>query len=217
MVHDTSKLVRNGLLITALVGSVAALSASNVFGALINGSLPAVGFTYSSTLDNSVQVASAGVTAADIAKLQTYVDKLAALTNATAAQKKALATYRTRLADYQARYAVGIDMRAGQATNVKTTYSRVPPSATFEAGWHYHNGPVVVTVTTGTLTLYDAKCASWDIMPGHSYIESPGQVLDAKALPAKNSSVENVEWFTSRLYPSGAIDPVPVPAPCTPS
>jgi quercetin dioxygenase-like cupin family protein len=204
------------LLIAGLVGSIAALTASQAFGALINGSLPAVGFTYSSTLDNSVQIAGAGITAAQIATLQKYVDKLAALSNPTAAQTTALVTYRTRLADYQARYAVALDMRAAQATNVKTTYSRVPPSPTFEAGWHYHNGPVVVTVTAGTLTLFDSKCASWDILAGHSYIESPGQVLDAKALPAKNGGVDNVEWFTSRLYSNGAIDPVPVPAPCTP-
>jgi quercetin dioxygenase-like cupin family protein len=204
------------LLIAGLVGSIAALTASQVSGALINGSLPAVGFTYSSTIDNSVQIASAGITAAQIATVQAYVDKLAALSNPTAAQKTALATYRARLADYQARYATAIDLRAAQATNVKTTYSRVPPSPTFEAGWHYHNGPVVVTVTAGTLTLFDSKCASWDILAGHTYIESPGQVLDAKALPAKNAGVENVEWFTSRMYSNGAIDPVPVPAPCTP-
>ena len=217
MATDRSRTIRKGLLVAALVGSVAALTASQAFGALINGSLPAVGFTYSSTLDNSVQVAGAGITAAQIATLQAYVDKLAALSNPTASQKAALAKYQARLADYQARFAVAIDMRAATATNVKTTYSRVPPSPTFEAGWHYHNGPVVVTVTAGTLTLFDSKCASWDVLAGHSYIESPNQVLDAKALPAKNTGIDNVEWFTSRLYSNGAIDPVPVPAPCTPT
>jgi len=25
-----------------------------------------------------------------------------------------------------------------------------------------------------------------------------------------------VEWFTTRVYPEGTIDPVPVPIPCTP-
>jgi hypothetical protein len=216
MVQHKANLIRKGLLIMALVGSVAALSASQAFGALINGSLPAVGFTFSSTVDNSVQIAGAGLTEADIAALQKYVDKLTALPSPTATQKAALIRYRARLADYQARYAVAVDLRAAQATNVKTTYSRVPPSPTFEAGWHYHNGPVVVTVTAGTLTLFDSKCVGWDVLPGHSYIESPGQVLDAKALPAKNAGVDNVEWFTSRLYSNGAIDPVPVPAPCTP-
>jgi hypothetical protein len=216
MIQHTPNMIRKGLLIAALVGSLAALTAGQTIGALINGSLPAVGFTFSSTLDNSVHIAGGGITESQIATLQKYVDKLGALASPTAAQKAALVSYRARLADYQARFAVAIDLRAGHATNVKTTYSRVPPSPTFEAGWHYHNGPVVVTVTVGTLTLFDAKCTSWDILPGHSYIESPGQILDAKALPAKNSSIDNVEWLTTRLYSAGAIDPVPVPAPCTP-
>ncbi|HTK44548.1 MAG TPA: hypothetical protein VL749_04245, partial [Patescibacteria group bacterium] len=81
--------------------------------------------------------------------------------------------------------------------------------------WHYHNGPVFVTVTAGTLTLYDASCGSWDIGEGQTYIESAGQVLVAKALTSKNSA--NVQWFTTRLYPQGAADPVSVDAPCTPA
>jgi len=34
-------------------------------------------------------------------------------------------------------------------------------------------------------------------------------------LPAKNAGVENVEWFTTRLFPTGAIDPVPAAIPRT--
>ena len=192
------------------------LTAGAAFGGLINGTLPATSFTFGSVIDNSVDFAGAGITAGDIATLQAYVDRLAAVAHPSAAQMATLAAYRARLADYQARYTVAIDLRASKATNVKTTYSRVPPSATFEAGWHYHNGPVVVTVTAGALTLVDSKCASWDIPAGHTYIESPGQVLNAKALPAKNVGIDNVEWFTTRLYSSGAIDPVPVAASCTP-
>jgi len=73
-----------------------------------------------------------------------------------------------------------------------------------------------VTVTVGTLTFYDATCGTWDLPVGHTYVESPNQMLNAKVLPAKNVGVANVEWFTTRVYPDGAIDPVPVPAPCTP-
>jgi hypothetical protein len=99
---------------------------------------------------------------------------------------------------------------------VKTTYSFASPSDTGLVGtWHYHNGPVFVTVTTGTLTLYDASCNSWDIGVGQTYIESAGQVLVAKALASKN--IVPVQWFTTRLYPDGAIDPVQVDAPCTPA
>ncbi|MEA2609709.1 MAG: hypothetical protein QOJ75_1952, partial [Chloroflexota bacterium] len=182
-----------------------------------NGALPAAGFTYTSVTDNSVTIASSGVTVAGIATLQRYVNKLSAITNPTAAQKTALASYQARLADYQARYAAGVDFRAGAGANIKTTYSRVPPSATFEAGWHYHSGPVIVTVTVGTLTFYDSKCGTWDLAVGHSYVESPGQVVNAKVLPDKNTGIANVEWFTTRIYPAAGTDPIVVPAPCTPS
>jgi hypothetical protein len=55
------------------------------------------------------------------------------------------------------------------------------------------------------------------VSAGESYIESTGEVLDAKILASKNTSGNTtVEWFTTRLYPIGAADPNPVPAPCTP-
>ncbi len=216
MRNEPSHPVHKVILIIGLTASLAALSASNTLGALVNGALPTAGFTYSSVVDNSVSIAGAGITLADIARLQQYIDKLSAIENPTAAQRAALATYRARLADYQARYAAAIDLRAAKSVNVKTTYSRVPPSPTFEAGWHYHGGPVIVTVTVGTLTFYDSKCGTWDLTAGHSYIESPKQVLNAKVLPDKNAGLANVEWFTTRLYPDGGIDPVVVPAPCTP-
>ena len=202
--------------LVALAAALTVMSAGSTLGALVNGPLPAAGFIHTSVIDNSVDIAGSGVTLADLTSLEAYVTDLSALRHPTTAQLSALATYRTRLAAYRARYATGMDFRAHQATNVKTTYSRVPPSAAYESGWHYHNGPVIVTVTLGTLTLIDSSCTSWDVLAGHTYIESPRQVLDAKALPARNPGIETVEWFTTRLYPEGAIDPVPVAAPCTP-
>lgn len=99
---------------------------------------------------------------------------------------------------------------------VKTTYSFATPSDSALVGtWHYHLGPVFVTVTTGTLTLYDSSCNAWDIAAGQTYIESAGQVLVAKALTSKNTG--NVQWFTTRVYPEGGTDPVSVDAPCTPA
>jgi hypothetical protein len=109
----------------------------------------------------------------------------------------------------------GIHLKIKDPVTVKTTYSIVAPGDGLVGSWHYHNGPVIVTVAVGTLTLFDATCGSWDIAAGQSYIESTGQVLVAKALPGKNAGT-TVEWFTTRLYPEGATDPVNVPAPCTP-
>jgi hypothetical protein len=211
-----SSLIQRAITLAALAAIAALLTASSTLGALINGALPAAGFTYASVTDNSVSIASSGITLAHITRLETLISSLSAVTKPTAAQRTALATYQALLANYKARYAAAVDLRESTAANVKTTYSRVPPSATFESGWHYHNGPVIVTVTVGTLTFLDSKCGTWDLPAGHTYIESPKQVLNAKALPAKNVGIDNVEWFTTRIFPVGAIDPVPVSAPCTP-
>jgi len=108
-----------------------------------------------------------------------------------------------------------VKLRTKGPTTVKTTYTRVAPNSAL-LGWHYHNGPVIVSVAVGTLTFYDATCGSWDLTAGESYIESRGEVLNAAALPDKNAGVASVEWFTTRLYPEGAADPVPVDPPCVP-
>jgi hypothetical protein len=110
----------------------------------------------------------------------------------------------------------GIHLKIKDSVNVKTTYSRVVPDPAFTAGWHYHNGPVIVTVTVGTLTFFDSACGTWDLAAGHTYVESTGEVLNAKVLPTKNPGIGTVEWITTRLYPADAVDPVPVDAPCTP-
>jgi hypothetical protein len=110
----------------------------------------------------------------------------------------------------------GIHLKTKRSVNVKTTYSRVPVNPNFFFGWHYHNGPVIVTVTVGTLTYFDKSCQTWDLTAGHSYIESTGQVLNVTTVPAKNDGIANVEWFTTRLYPEGTTDPVNVAAPCAP-
>lgn len=154
--------------VMAAVGAALIVATGTVNAALVGGSLPTTGLTYTSVTENAVNMAGDP-----------------------------------------------IRLKIKENVTVKTTYSFATPSDTALVGsWHYHNGPVFVTVTAGTLTLYDAQCGSWDIAAGQTYIESAGQVLVAKALVSKNSGP--VQWFTTRLYPEGAIDPVPVDAPCTP-
>jgi len=161
------RLGRLGLM--TAVGTALIFASSTVNAALLSGTLPAAGFTYTSLTENAVNMAGDPI--------------------------------RLKIKDN---------------VTVKTTYSIATPSDTALIGtWHYHLGPVFVTVTTGTLTLYDASCNSWDIGPGQTYIESEGQVLVGKALPSKNTG--NVQWFTTRVYPEGGTDPVPVDAPCTPA
>jgi hypothetical protein len=151
------------------IGMTLLMATSTVVqAALVSGSLPTAGFTYTSLTENSVNMAGDAI--------------------------------RLKIKDN---------------VTVKTTYSFATPNDSALVGtWHYHNGPVFVTVTVGTLTLYDASCNSWDIGEGQTYIESAGQVLVAKALTSKNTG--NVQWFTTRLYPEGTADPVQVDAPCTP-
>ena len=108
----------------------------------------------------------------------------------------------------------GIHLKTKGSVNVKTTYTKLAPTGAL-TGWHYHNGPVIVTVAVGTLTYLDAECHEWDLSAGQSYIESTGEVLNAYLNPTKNVGLDNVEWFTTRLYPAGAADPVVVEAPCT--
>ena len=163
----TRRLGRLG--VVAAVGTALILGTSAVNAALVSGSLPTAGLTYTSLTENAVNMAGDPI--------------------------------RLKIKDN---------------VTVKTTYSFATPNDTALVGtWHYHNGPVFVTVTAGTLTLYDATCGSWDIAAGQTYIESAGQVLVAKALTSKNMAA--VQWFTTRLYPEGAIDPVQVDAPCTPA
>ena len=109
----------------------------------------------------------------------------------------------------------GIHLQTKGPVDVKTTYSRIAPTGAM-LGWHFHNGPVIVSVAVGTITYVDAACRHWDLSAGQGYIESTGEVLNAYLDPAKNSGLSSVEWFTTRLYPSGAADPVPVDAPCIP-
>jgi hypothetical protein len=107
-----------------------------------------------------------------------------------------------------------IKLKTRGQVDIKTTYSRLAPTGAL-TGWHYHNGPVIVTVAVGTLTYVDAQCHTWDLRAGESYIESTGEVINAFLDPVKNAGVSNVEWFTTRLYPAGMADPVTVPAPCS--
>jgi len=109
-----------------------------------------------------------------------------------------------------------IRLKIKDKVTVKTTYTIVTPADQILGGWHYHNGPVIVTVTAGTLTFFGSNCETWDVSAGETYIESAGQVLNAKAVTSKNPG-GSLQWFTTRLYPEGAIDPVPVDAPCTPA
>ncbi|MDQ2853333.1 MAG: hypothetical protein M3R32_00555 [Chloroflexota bacterium] len=104
----------------------------------------------------------------------------------------------------------GIDFETERKVDVITTFSS-QPSTWAGSGWHYHNGPVFVSVTMGTLTFWTSTCRKIQITAGQGYIESAGQILLAKNL----DSTTVAEWYTSRVIPyqtngTPGLDPVPV-------
>jgi hypothetical protein len=155
------------LLSLGVAGVLTLAMAGTAVAGLVTGTLPALGFTFTSRTINSADIGG----------------------NA-------------------------IKLKTRGAIDVKTTYTRLAPTGAL-TGWHYHNGPVIVTVAVGTLTYVDAACQTWDLHAGESYIESTGEVINAFLDPVKNAGLANVEWFTTRLYPAGATDPVAVSAPCS--
>lgn len=145
-------------------------------------------------------------------RLSLVVVVLATLALVTATTVWAVATFPTRAAvvnkvDIDRN---GIDFETSRKVDVITTFSS-QPSTWAGSGWHYHNGPVFVSVTMGTLTFWTSTCRKFQITAGQGYIESIGQVLLAKNL----DSTTVAEWFTSRVIPYQTnglpgIDPVPV-------
>lgn len=108
----------------------------------------------------------------------------------------------------------GVDIDVSGSVAVETVYTLERPEVGYESGWYLHSGPAIFTVTVGTLTFIDDRCQTFDLVAGQSYIESPGEILNAVLVPDKNRDGEAVGWFTTRLSPVGAVAPLPVEDPC---
>src|SRR3982074_3487634 len=70
---------------------------------------------------------------------------------------------------------------------------------------HTHAGPVLITVTKGTLTMRTGGIEK-DVVAGESYIEAAGPVVQAG-----NKTSTDIEWVADILGPKGAAGSVPVP------
>ena len=68
----------------------------------------------------------------------------------------------------------------------------------FSSGWHMHTGPVLITVTAGELTFYEADCTMTRVSAGHGYIEATGQPI-----LAHNEGAGEVDWITTQIIPVG--------------
>ena len=176
----------------ALGATLVMATAGSTMAGLDTGQLPVAGFSHTSLIDNQ----PSGFATAD--SLADIYQELA----------------RPSSAEVGPTSRVGVDLSTSGPMAVTTTYTLQPVDPRYRLGWHSTDGPVIFTVATGTLTFVDDTCQTFDLVAGHTYIESTGQVLNALVLPEKNPGVEAVAWLMTRLYPEGAADAVEIGAPC---
>ena len=70
---------------------------------------------------------------------------------------------------------------------------------------HTHSGPVLITVTKGTMTMRTGGNET-DVVAGQSFIEATGQVFQAG-----NKTSADIEWVADVFVPKGAAVSTPVP------
>ena len=80
-----------------------------------------------------------------------------------------------------------------------------------QSGWHYHPGPIVVAVKSGTITLYsgdDPTCTPRSVSAGAAFIEEPGHVH-----LARNEGATTEQHVSTYILPAGAPTRVDAPNP----
>jgi hypothetical protein len=175
---------------------VLAISATTMAG-LESGELPAMDFSHTSVVDDA-----AAATTRTLPRLESVADVYAWLATKYFAEREAWRN-------------VGVDPGMSRPISVDTTYTVQAADPGYRYGWHAAMGPVIVTVTAGTLTLVNDSCRTFDVPAGHSYIESAGEVLNAFVLPEKNEGVPATAWLMTTLSPLRAVEaPVEVEVPC---
>jgi len=69
----------------------------------------------------------------------------------------------------------------------------------FTSGWHLHTGPVIVNLTAGSLTFYEADCTITTVTAPGAYIETTAQPI-----LARNEGSVGAAWVTTQIIPVGA-------------
>jgi hypothetical protein len=82
-------------------------------------------------------------------------------------------------------------------------------NAGWTSGWHAHTGPVLVNITSGSLTFYAADCTVTLVSAGHGYFETPGEPI-----LARNEGGADAAWVTTQIIPVGASRRVDVAGRC---
>ncbi len=71
----------------------------------------------------------------------------------------------------------------------------------FSSGWHHHAGPIIVNVTSGTLTFYSpSSCSGTTVGAGQAYLESTGDPVLAR----NESGTTTATWVTTQIIPVGS-------------
>lgn len=89
-----------------------------------------------------------------------------------------------------------------------TSHSIIPGGY---SGWHSHPGLSVVSVTQGTLWLYDASdpnCAPTIVTAGHGFVESGDHVH-----MVRNEGGVEATWTTTAIRPAGSTGRIDQPNP----
>ena len=96
---------------------------------------------------------------------------------------------------------VGVKLITTASVDVVQTNSTA--AAGWSSGWHSHNGPVIVSIKSGTLTVYSSACAGVTYGPGQAagsaFVEPPN-----RPVLARNEGTTSVEWFTTQIIPTGS-------------
>ncbi len=93
------------------------------------------------------------------------------------------------------------------ATDVLTTDLVFQPGGT--TGWHYHPGPVVVVVKSGTLTEIHSDGCTTDHFAGSAFFEQPNEVHNV----VNRSTQVVTEVYATFLSPSGSQPLIPASDP----
>jgi quercetin dioxygenase-like cupin family protein len=96
-------------------------------------------------------------------------------------------------------YNVG-DIKFQTKSRVDVAQATVTIDPLGSSGWHSHPGVVLVTVTSGTVTFYDADCSFNTYPAGSSFVESNG----ATGLARNESGTAPAVVYVTYIVPAGA-------------
>jgi hypothetical protein len=102
-----------------------------------------------------------------------------------------------------------VELKSHDNTDIVVTNIAIAPGG--HSGWHFHPGPVLVTVKTGTVTFYmgdDPSCTAHVHPTGTTFFESGGMVGIARNEGATEATVTAVFFV-----PAGSPTRLDAPAP----